>query len=34
MSFDRAAASGAGISVLQCGHMRTAIDFLPENRWK
>jgi len=29
MSFDRAAATGAGISVLQWGHMRTATAHLP-----
>ena len=29
MSFERAAASGAEISVLQCGHMRTATIHLP-----
>src|SRR4029077_12733194 len=28
MSFERAAASGAEISVLQCGHMRTATPHL------
>jgi hypothetical protein len=29
MSFERAAASGAEISVLQCGQMRTAKAHLP-----